>query len=507
MKKIFFGLMATVLTATQLTAQTNKFINKLDDYIESVRLQYDVPGMAVAIVKNGQVVHAKGYGFTDTTKKEKVTAETLFFVASNTKLLTGTALAWLDVQKKISLDDKITKYYPKFRLYDSAATQLVTVRDMLTHRLGTKTFQGDFTFFDGNLSRQEIMYRMRLMKPSTPFRQNFGYCNSCYLTAGEIIPAATGIPWEVFVYDSILQPLGMKNTQVLSKNADQFPHIAKPYTTACDGSLQQVPYDEWDNLAPAASIVSNVSEMANWLQCQIDSGKWQGKQLIPWRAIQKTRDVVTILRSRKITDPVSHFMGYGLGAFVQDYDGKTYIHHTGGASGMVSSVGILPEEKLGVVILTNQDNQGLFVSLTEDIIDSYLHPDKTPNKSVEGVADYIATKKKTKDDIAALQKRIHAQPNPRNIKEYEGAYIHPLYGIMTMKPQGNDVLLTFKSHKNLTATLQYMSDGEWLLSYSNPVMGIHAVKFLKDELNDKTIGIKVADFIEYDVYEFKKYYE
>jgi CubicO group peptidase (beta-lactamase class C family) len=262
-----------------LFAQSPPFISdSLNNYIEKGMNQWQVPGLAIVIVKDGKVVVSKGFGVTATGESIPVDEKTLFFIASNSKLFTGTILAHLEQKGKLSLNDKITKYYPDFRLYEKTSTDLVTIKDMLTHRIGTKTFQGDFTFWNSTLSRQEVMKRMRYLKPINPFRQDYGYCNSCFLTAGQIIPKVTGLQWEDYVTDSILKPLRMNNSYALS-NGIQTRHknIAKPYTTSYTGTLIEVPYDTWDNLAPAASIVSNVQDLSHWLQFQLDSGRFDKK--------------------------------------------------------------------------------------------------------------------------------------------------------------------------------------------------------------------------------------
>ncbi len=203
MKKIASLAIFTFLMATCF-AQPSFIKDSLDSYIQKGIADWQIPGLAIAIVKDGKTEVMKGFGFRNIDTKEPVDENTLFMIASNSKLFTGTALAQLEYNKKLSLNDKITKYFPDFKLYDSSITNMVTIRDMLSHHLGTKTFQGDFTFWDGNLSRKQIMQRMRYLKPLQIFRQDFGYCNSCFLTAGEIIPKVTGKPWEVYVYDSII---------------------------------------------------------------------------------------------------------------------------------------------------------------------------------------------------------------------------------------------------------------------------------------------------------------
>ena len=196
-------------------AQAPPFIaDSLDNYVKQGLKEWDVPGLSVVIVKDGKVTWMKGYGVRDITSRQPVDENTLFMIASNTKLFTGTALALLETRGKLNLNDKVTKYFPGYRLFDSATTGLVTIRDLLTHRIGTKTFQGDFTFWNTGLSREEIMKRMRLLKPSQIFRQDYGYCNSCFLTAGQVIPVVSGRSWEAFVQDSILTPLGMKSSRI-----------------------------------------------------------------------------------------------------------------------------------------------------------------------------------------------------------------------------------------------------------------------------------------------------
>src|SRR5204862_7623473 len=188
--------------------------------------------------------------------KEPVDENTLFMIASNSKLFTATALAQLEYNKKLSLDDKITKYFPDYKAYDPTTTELVTIRDMLCHHLGTKTFQGDFTFWNSTLSRSQIIYKMRFLQPSQNFRQSYGYCNSCFVTAGEIIPLVSRMPWEVYIYDSIVEPLGMTSTHTLGRNMEEMPDAATPYSNTFSKDVVALPYDNVDNLAPAGSMVS-----------------------------------------------------------------------------------------------------------------------------------------------------------------------------------------------------------------------------------------------------------
>ncbi|MCE3282278.1 MAG: serine hydrolase, partial [Chitinophagaceae bacterium] len=378
--------------------------DSLDNYIRQGMKDWQVPGLSIVIVKDGKVVFMKGYGVTDIRENDPVDENTLFMIASNTKLFTGIALANLEHRGKLSLNDKITKYFPDYKLYDKTTTELVTIKDLLTHRIGTKTYQGDFTFWNSKLSRREIMYRMRLLKPVGWFRQDYGYCNSCYLTAGEVIPKVTGQPWEVYVYDSLIIPVGMNNTHALSAGIEQRQNAALPYTTNYSGILKRVPYDQWDNLGPSASIVSNVNDLSKWLLFQLDSGRVNGKRVIDWPVLQKSRDINIVTNSRKSAFYPSHIRGYALGVVVSDYNGRQVYSHTGGAAGMVSGVCFVPEEKLGIAILTNNDNQSFFELLRYQLLDAYTNVPYV-NRSQQQLPQFNSGMKKQLDEIRSWESR------------------------------------------------------------------------------------------------------
>jgi CubicO group peptidase (beta-lactamase class C family) len=493
-----------VLVCSYNYAQPNFIKDSLEQYIQQGMKDWQIPGLSIVIVKDGKVVTMKGYGVRDITDATSTVDEnTLFMIASNTKLFTGTALAQLEVNKKLSLNDKINKYFLDFELYDKNSSEIVSIRDMLSHRIGTKTFQGDFTFFDGNLSRSQIMYKMRFLKPSAVFRQDYGYCNSCFLTAGEIIPLVSGKPWEVYVYDSILAPLQMTQTLALSKGINFVKNSAKAYTTSFTGQINKVPYDVWDNLAPAASIVSNVKDLSNWLYMQLNNGKFNGKQIIPTAAILRTRDINVMTGSRKSTLYPINFRGYGLGVFAADYNGKQMYWHTGGASGMVSNVCFVPEENLGIAILTNNDNQNFFEALRYQILDAYLGVPYV-NRSQQQLTGFIKGEKEAINEIKALQARIKNNPPPLSLDSYVGEYNNELYGKIIVDKKDNYLTINFNGHDNLTATVKYLDNDTWLIEYNNILFGIHPLKFKVSNKQITTVDIKVNDFVEYDAYTFTK---
>ncbi len=504
MKKTATLLFFWVLCLQLAHTQTPSFIkDSLEAYIQKGMIDWQIPGLAIAIVKDGKMILMKGFGERNLSTHEKVDENTLFMIASNSKLFTATSLSQLAYDHTLDLNDKITRYFPGFQLYDTMTTQLVTIRDMLSHHLGTKTFQGDFTFWNGNLSRQQIIQKMRLLQPHGQFRVSYGYCNSCFLTAGEVIPKVTGKPWEVYVYDSIILPLGMQNTHTLTTGMSQRPDVSLPYTNAFTSTIQALPYDQVDNLGPAGSMISCVKDLSKWLLLQLDSGRYEGRRILPWEVIKKTREMSTIISSQKNSRLPTHFTGYGLGIFMTDYNGKQVYWHTGGAFGFVSNTCFVPEAGLGITILTNNDNQDFFEALRYQILDAYLGVPYV-NRSLQLLTGYKRERQSTLDAIRQMEARIAKEQPALAIENYTGDYENALYGPIHITRKGNDLSIRFNGHRNLTAGLQYMDKGEWLMKYSNPAFGIFPLHF--DIRQGKVTGvtIKANDFVEYDAYTFIK---
>ncbi len=503
MKK--YAWLIPLLFGLPVFAQTPSFVfNDLEAYIKKGMQDWQVPALAIVIVKDGQVVVRKGFGVQDILKHDRVDENTLFFIASNSKLFTGTALAHLQYHKKLNLNDKITRYFPDYRLYDEVTTQQVTIRDMLTHRIGTQTFQGDFTFWNTTLTSAQIMERMRLLKPTGVFRQDYGYCNSCFLTAGEVIPKVTDKSWFEYVTDSIVTPLGMSQTHTSSNGIRQkSANMAVPYTTSFTGTLNRVPDDNWDNLGPAASIVSNVKDLTNWLLMQLDSGRLEGKRILPWQVLQATRDVQIMTSSRKSSVYPVHFRGYGLGLNVADYNGRQVYWHTGGAAGMVSNVCFVPEEKLGIAILTTNDNQSFFEALRYQVMDAYLGLPFV-NRSAFMLEQFNAGEKEALDSIKVWKAMAGKQVPPKNPESYTGNYHNQLYGKIFITIKGKSLEVSFEHHPNLMGNLKYLWGDEWLIEFNNIEYGIHKVKFRVNASEQMEFDLKVNDFVEYGVYTFTK---
>ncbi len=513
MKKL---LLAALTAAPLLTVQAQSGPNipgptfvrdSLDACIRRGMRAWQIPGLAIAIVKDGKVIVSKGYGVREVGKPEPVDENTLFEIASNTKLFTATAVANLSDQEKLRLDDKVTKYLPDFRLYDSVASRLVTIRDVLSHRLGTKTFQGDFTFWNSDLPRAEIVRRLRLLKPNGQFRQEYGYCNAGYLTAGEIVAKVSGQSWEDYVTATMLKPLGMSNTRMLTTGIETLPNVARPYTTGL-GKLELLAYDHPDALAPAASMVSSVADMSRWVRMQLDSGRFEGKEILPWPVLQRTRKANTLVRSDRNARLPMHFQAYALGLYTADYNGRQIYWHTGGADGFVTGTCFVPEAGLGMVILTNQDNQAFFETLRYQLLDAYLGVPYV-NRSAQALAP---TKQgeieeaQQRTTLALRTEKGRTAKLPRKLDAYCGTWHHPVMGDVTVAADGKrDLKITFPHLPSLTAKLELIDGEQWRLTYSNPAYGQFPMMFAADP-QDKliTMTLRVNPFLELDPYTFTR---
>src|ERR1700748_3250102 len=334
MKKILLTLFCFFTCATLTNAQQrmgrSKFItDSLDFYVNRALTNWRIPGAAVCIVKDGKVVLMKAYGIKELGLPAKVDVNTLFMIGSNTKAFTATALATLQADKKLSLDDKVTKYLPQFKLQDKPAGEMAVIRDLLCHRLGFQTFQGDFTFYNTNLSRNEVIEKLGLIKAKYPFRTKWGYTNAAFLTAGQIIPVVTGKPWETYLKENIFAPLGMSNTLALTAEMPKSLNRTVAHTLI-DGRLSPIPYAQLDGMAPCGAICSSINDMSKWVMALLNDGKVGKKQVIPFAAIQATREAQDIVNTKTQLNGETDYQLYGLGWFIQDYAGHHIVMHDGG---------------------------------------------------------------------------------------------------------------------------------------------------------------------------------
>ncbi|OOQ60457.1 serine hydrolase [Mucilaginibacter pedocola] len=507
MKKIYLlcaSLLAFVTTQAQ-NADRSKFIrDSLDSYINRALTNWRIPGAAVCIVKDGRIVLMKGYGVKELGMMNKVDQNTLFMIGSNTKAFTATALAMLQADKKLSLDEKVTKYIPEFKLENKAATELAIVKDLLSHRLGFETFEGDFTFYNTNLSRSEVISRLGKMKLVYPFRTTWGYTNAAFLTAGEIIPRVAGKPWEAYMKENIFAPLGMGNTLALSADMPKAFNRSVPHTLV-DNRLTAIPYAQLDGMAPAGAISSSVNDMSKWVLALLDNGKVGNKQVIPAAAIAATREPQDIMGSEKHLNGETNYVLYGLGWMIQDYSNHRIIMHDGGVNGFVTSVTLVPQDKLGIIVLTNTDKNGFYDALRWDIMDAYFKQ-KFHNYNGAYLAEYKADAARELQADKRLRDTVATMPKPqKSLGDYTGKYNNEFYGNMEIvRGEDNILEMRFEHHPKMYAKLQALGGNRFYVTFSDPTLGKAVFPFFVTNNKVSGVRVKVADFVEYGPYDFKK---
>jgi CubicO group peptidase (beta-lactamase class C family) len=443
-----------------LRSQTGP-LNGLDEYVAQAMKTFDVPGVAVAVVHNGQVELAKGYGVRRMGEPAPVDEHTLFGIASNTKAFTAAALAMLVDEGKLKWDDPVIDHIEWFQMYDPYVTHEITIRDLLTHRSGMGLGEGDLLFFPpSSYSRDEILHRLRFMKPATSFRSRYAYDNLLYLAAGQIIPTVTGQQWEEFIRDRIFRPLGMtdSNTSVAGYHAGD--NFATPHSKV-EGTLTPLAPARIDNTAPAGAINSSVSDMAKWVSVQLNGGAIPGtdKRLFSERQGKEMWSQQTILPTPDPPPglPALHtdFAAYGLGWFLREYRGHKFVGHTGGLPGYVSQVTLIPDMKLAVIVLTNQESGGMFSSVTYRILDNYMNAPGTDwLKAYHELTQQQRARGDEAVNKAAAARAADSKPS-LPLEKYAGHYIDAWYGDIAIALEQGKLVMRFSHTPALTGDLEH----------------------------------------------------
>ena len=450
----------SLLTAVPAIGQDQPAVDlaKLDAFIAKAQTDWNVPGLAVAIVKDGRVVHAKGYGVRELGKDAAVDADTLFAIASNTKAFTSASLAILNEEGKAKWNDHVQQHLPWLQLYDPYVSAELRIEDLLCHRSGLGTFSGDLLWWGTTYSPKDVLQRAKHLKPEGPFRAHYGYSNLMFLAAGEVIAEASGKSWAEFVKQRILIPVGMTRSITSTNDLADIDNVASPHKPKPD-SIGAIPWYNWDTMAAAGGIISSVNDMSKWLIVQLNNGELgEGKRLFSEKSSQQmwaAHTIIPVSKSSRSRYPTTHFRAYGLGWGLADFKGRKTVSHGGGYDGMYSRVVMVPEEKLGIVVLTNSMT-GISSAIANTIVDEYLGGE-TRDWSGEGLASDIKGRKAFYDRIqesitakATGTKPSHALP------AYTGKYTGALYGDASVDLDGDKLVLQLEPNKDLVADLSHL---------------------------------------------------
>jgi len=463
-------LVSATLEAATLPLQLQDF----DARVERVRQQFDVPGIAVAIVKDGEVVFEGGFGVREQGKPEAVDAHTLFAIASNTKAFTAASLSILADEGKLKLDDRVIDHLPSFRMSDPYVTGEMRIRDLLAHRSGLSLGAGDLLYWPATTySSEEVVARLAKVPLKGGFRDRYAYDNILYAVAQQVIERVSGQSYAQFLQTRIFAPVGMSATRF---NAD---HL-KPGDIAATGhakydftQLRTVAPLTWSNNSGAGGVYSSVHDMAKWMNVQLAGGKLPDGEALFSEARQ--REMWSMITPIPIPEPSvpelaaakPDFAGYGEGWSLSSYRGQRLVWHTGGWPGMVSRLTLVPSKNLGVVVLTNQEIGAAFNAITMQVLDAYLQAPDT-----DWTAAYAAAVAKAGSQADeswakhAAARDKHSRPS-LPLSGYAGAYRDPWYGEVSLAQEGGKLRLRFAKTPQLVGTLEHWQHDSFIVRWDD----------------------------------------
>ncbi|KIQ24759.1 beta-lactamase [Xanthomonas campestris] len=468
------GMTASGVTLAAETAALPAGMQQFDAQMERVRKQFDVPGIAVAIVKDGQIVLERGYGVRELGKPAPVQANTLFAIASNTKAFTAASLSILADEGKLSLDDKVIEHLPWFRMSDPYVTNEMRVRDLLAHRSGLSLGAGDLLYWPTtSYTTEEVVQRLAKVPLKGGFRDRYAYDNILYAVAQKVIEQVSGQSYAAFLQQRIFTPVGMAGTRF---NAD---HL-QPGDTAAVGhakydfsKLRTVAPLTWSNNSGAGGVYSSAHDMALWMNVQLAGGTLADG--IPLFSAKRQREMWSMITPINVPEPAvpelaaarPNFAGYGEGWSLSDYRGHRLVWHTGGWPGMVSRLTLVPEQKLGVVVLTNQEVGAAFNAVTLQVLDAFLQLPAT-----DWTAAYAKAAEKA-DAEADTSWKHHEQARAKRsapslpLSGYAATYRDPWYGEVVIRQEGKRLRLQFAKTVQLVGTLEHWQHDSFIVRWDD----------------------------------------
>lgn len=495
-------LVAFIFIAAVSHSQTNPFQKKfllIDRYIDSLIKEWNVPGLALGVVYKDQLIYAKGYGYRDLEKKLSVDANTIFPIASNTKLFTATASAMLAEEGKLSLDKPVRNYMPSLNFFNNELNTKVTLRDMLSHRTGLPRYDG--IWIGSPFTRKESIARVAHMKPSMGFREGYIYNNMMFASAGAVMEAVTGKSWEQLTREMIFQPLNMKTSGFTNEEMTRTNNYSLSYFEP-DSTNRLLPKKyaaATDALGPAGTIRSSIEEMGHWMIALLNDGRYNGLQVIPANAIKQTLVPNSISDRQGRWDELSNSL-YTLGRAIQTYKGYKIATHTGSIDGFYSNLTLVPGEQIGIFMVHNGNPGGSLRSVMAfPVIDRLLGLTNTP-WSERYRKDYLEAKgqeKRSRDSINATQVKNTAPSH--TLAAYTGKYSNPVYGDVTIELHNGQLVFVFRKQ---SSALYHFHYDQFITKEINNDMPDFRLGFLTNAKGDidrftmNPFGDPVAEFVK-----------
>jgi CubicO group peptidase (beta-lactamase class C family) len=441
----------------------------LDAYVNRAIKTFGAPGMAVAVVEDGKTVVTRGYGVRKLGEPGLVDEHTVFPIGSNTKAFTSAALAILIDEGKLAWDDKVVSHLPGFQMYDPYVTGEMTVTDLLVHRSGLGLGEGDLMFYPPTtFTRQEIVERLRYLKPATSFRSAFAYDNMLFIAAGQLVAHTAGESWDDFMRQRVFKPLGMPDATAtsgeLAPGANRgWPHIRTGGEVRGLGEQQPMPHVELiDNAGPAGSINASAVDMSKWLQVQLSRGVMpNGQRLFNAEQAAAMWTPQTLIPTRPLPGALApaseQFSAYALGWFVRDWRGHKVYTHDGGVPGGVSTVMVIPEKHVAFAVMTNSEEIGALHSVDDYLLDHYFGEPQTDWTTLYKQAIDAAAARGVAFMKAQPAGQAEGPPASLPIGKFAGVYRDPWYGTVTITPQGQGLAISFDRTPTMKGTLEHVA--------------------------------------------------
>ncbi len=471
--------------------------SQIDALVEKTLTTFNVPGIAVAIVKDGKVIHEKGYGIRSIATNQKVDAHTLFGIASNSKAFTGAALGMLADEGKIKWTDRVVDYIPGFQLYNPYVTMNFTIADLLTHRSGLGLGAGDLMIWpDSNsFTKNDIIHNLRFLKPVSDFRTKYDYDNLLYIIAGEVIAKASGLSWEEFIETKIMKPLGMSESAASIQRSNK-SNIIDPHAPV-DGKLKVLDV-HWSEIANAAGgIYSSVHDMSKWVIMQLNNGQYGDglkNRIFSENAQQEMWAPHTIIPVGRNTPYNTHFAAYGYGWRLNDEMGYKTVSHTGGLSGIVTQVTLIPELNLGIMVFTNQQVGAAFTAITNTIKDSYFKMpavDRIREFHDRVLASETNAQKITDNiwkEVAEQQKLVVSKVD---LNSFAGTYNDPWFGDIIISLKGGKLLFNAVKSPRLRGEMMHYKANTFIVKWEDRAMDADAYALFGTDREGAPVTIKM----------------
>lgn len=494
-----------LFVSCNLLAQSENQVDlkALDAYYQKMVKDWDVPSASIGIVKDGKLVFTGNYGVLEVGKKQKPDENTLYAIASNSKAFTSAIIGMLVQEGKLNWNDKVSKYLPYFALYDPWVSENTTIRDILSHRVGLGTFSGDNIWYKSDRTAKEIIENIRYVPKAYEFRSGYGYSNLMYITAGEIIQTVTGKSWGENVKERILVPLDMNRSIYSLSELENTGNYASPHMRKEEKNIA-IEWADWEEVAATGGLISSVADVSKWMIFNMNNGILEKDTLLT----AATRNMVWTPHNNFVVDHTKpnpfdrHFSGYGLGWGLSDYHGSMRVGHTGGYDGMITAVTMIPDENLGVVVLTNGTKSPIMAA-TYYALDQYLGLETKDWSSIylEQTNAWLAKDQRIPDRIA--ERVMNTKPTLAE-EQIIGTYHSDLVGKISISKVDGNLRLDFKHHKQLAATLSHWHYDTYKINwdYDQAWFSFGTIKFKSDN-NLKVLGfdfdVPNDDFFFYEL--------